>query len=69
MKMPQVVGKTVNQAQWDLSGFRRIVYVNHKAKDRSVIIPANWWVCKQDPAPGVKITGAATLTVHKHGEK
>lgn len=69
MKTPAVVGQPVNKAQWNLSGFGRILYVNHKAKAASMIIPRNWWVCKQDPAPGVRAKGPVTLTVHKHGEK
>ena len=69
MKMPQVVGKTVNQAHFKLPQSTQYVYLDHKARTVGMIIPTNWWVCKQDPAPGVKDPSDVTLTIHRRGEK
>ncbi len=68
MKMPPLVGKTVNHAQFALSGVDKLVVRNHKGRD-VMIWPLNWMVCAQDPAPGVKVTGTVTLTIVKRGEK
>lgn len=65
MKMPQLVGKTVREAQRALPWTTKIVYVDHKAKDAGMILPANWKICKQEPAPGAKSTGRVVLTVIK----
>lgn len=69
MKMPAVVNQTVNDAQWALSGFGRIKYVDHKGRDAGMILPRNWTVCQQQPAPGTRITDGVTLTVLKRGQK
>jgi hypothetical protein len=68
MKMPTVVGKSVNHAHFALSGFTKFVVRNHNGRD-VVISPFNWMVCAQDPAPGVKVTGPVTLTVVRRGQK
>ena len=67
MKMPNVVGKTVFQAQFKLSALVRIVYVDHKSND-PVIWARNWQVCKQEPAAGTKGVSEVVLTVVRRGE-
>ncbi|EWM09803.1 PASTA domain-containing protein [Kutzneria sp. 744] len=67
MKMPNVVGKTVFQAQFKLSALVRIVYVDHKSND-PVIRASNWKICKQEPAPGTKGVKRVVLTVIRNGE-
>jgi len=68
VKMPALVGKTVNQAHFSLPNSTRYVYLNHKAKVVGMIIPTNWKICKQDPAPGAKTPDTVTLTIIKRGE-
>jgi hypothetical protein len=68
MKMPKLVGKTLNHAHFALPNSTRFVVVDHKAKDPGVIWPINWTVCSQNPAPGAKTTGTVTLTVIKREE-
>jgi len=67
MKMPQLVGKTVAQAQWILPASMRIVYVDHKSND-PVIWARNGQVCKQEPAAGTKGVSEVVLTVVRRGE-
>ncbi|GAA3436731.1 hypothetical protein GCM10018954_063400 [Kutzneria kofuensis] len=69
--MPDLVGKTAFDANKAVPFGTRIVYVDGTGRHRKVVWPANWQVCKQDPAAGAQITSAdtVTLTVVKREEK
>ena len=69
MRMPVLVGKTVNHAHFALPASTKFVIRDHKDRTPGIISPFNWEVCAQAPAPGVKFTGTVTLTVVKRGEK
>ncbi|MFI9379723.1 hypothetical protein [Kutzneria sp. NPDC052558] len=68
-KMPKVVHKRVSDIQWELPLLTPVKYLDHQGRDAGMILPRNWTVCHQEPAPGTKITGTVTLTVVKHGVK
>jgi beta-lactam-binding protein with PASTA domain len=69
--MPGVVGKTVWDAEKAVPVGTHIVFVDGTGQHRKVLWPANWRVCKQDPAAGTALTSSTTvtLTVVKKEEK
>lgn len=69
--MPALVGKTVFDADKEVPLGTRLLLVDGTNQHRKVIWPANWRVCKQDPAAGAPLTPstAVTLVVVKLEEK
>jgi hypothetical protein len=69
--MPSLVGKTVWEADKAVPLGTRLLLVDGTGQHRMVVWPANWQVCKQDPAAGTTLTSttAVTLTVVKLEEK
>jgi hypothetical protein len=69
--MPALVGKTVFDADKEVPLGTRLLLVDGTGQHRKVIWPANWRVCKQDPAAGAPLTPstAVTLVVVKLEEK
>jgi hypothetical protein len=69
--MPSLVGKTVFEADQAVPLGTRLLLVDGTGQHRKVVWPANWQVCKQNPAAGTPLTSATpvTLTVVKLEEK
>lgn len=67
-KMPQLVGKTVSYAKWNLPGGTQFVFVDHKSRNPGIVFNSNWKICKQEPAPGTKGVKRVVLTVIRNGE-
>jgi beta-lactam-binding protein with PASTA domain len=69
--MPDLVGHTVWDADNAVPFGTRMLLVDGTGQHRKVVWPANWQVCKQDPAAGTALTNATavTLTVVKLEEK
>ena len=69
--MPQVVGKTLYEAEAAVPFGTHLRFVDGTGQNRKVIWPANWKVCRQDPAAGAPLASATnvTLTVVKLEER
>jgi len=69
--MPNVVGKTVWEAENTVPFGTHLTFVDGTGQHRKVVWPGSWQVCKQDPVAGTPLTSATavTLTVVKLEEK
>jgi hypothetical protein len=61
--MPSVVGKTVWDAENAVPFGTHLVFVDGTGRHRKVVWPANWQVCRQDPAAGAPLTSTTTVTL------
>ena len=67
--MPNLIGKSVAVAEQSLGNNASISFKDATGRDRAVLVPSNWQICAQDPAPGKPFNGVpVTLTVAKFTE-
>lgn len=67
--MPNLIGKSVAVAEKSLGNDASILFKDATGADRTVLVPSNWQICAQDPAPGKPYNGVpVTLTVAKFTE-
>ena len=61
--MPNVVGKTVWDAEKAVPFGTHLAFVDGTGQHRKVVWPSNWQVCKQDPAAVTPLTATTTVTL------
>jgi hypothetical protein len=70
LRMPNLRGRSAAAALAALALDASISWRDGSGAGRKLLLPTNWKVCAQKPAPGARLTGAAvTLTVVKLREK